>query len=162
MVKNILLIRHAEAQFPDSETKDFERHLTNNGEKQATLLGMHINDLSLEFDAVYFSPANRTIETKNILKSQLAYSPQELLAEELYEATINLMKAFIGRLDESFNNAMIVGHNPAIARLFTHFAFDVKDFTPATCALLSFEADSWAMLSANMGTEQDYYYPGMR
>lgn len=162
MVKNLLLIRHAEAQFPTSEKRDFERDLTTNGEKQATLLGMHINKLGLQFDALYHSPAERTVQTAKGISRQLDYDLRLIESEELYEATSNLFKAFVNRLDALYGNVMIVAHNPAIAEVYAHYVMDIRDFSPATSALLSFEIDDWNLVSGHMATERDYYYPGMR
>ena len=162
MVKNILLVRHAQAEFPMVDKKDFERHLTTYGEKQATLLGMHINSLGIQFDAIYHSPAHRTVETARFIKSQLNYHLRLMDAEELYEATINLMRAFVNRIDPSFNSVIIVAHNPTIAELYAHYVLDMKDFSPATSALLSFDTEDWTLISGNMAVEVDYYYPGMR
>ena len=157
MVKKILLVRHAEAQFPTIDKRDFERDLTLNGEKQATLLGMHINKLSPQFDAVYHSPANRTIQTTNGILEQLDREVRLIESEELYEATSNLFKAFVNRIDSHYQNVIIVAHNPAIAEVYAHYVMDVKDFSPATAALLHFEVANWNLISGNQATEEDYY-----
>ena len=157
MVKIILLVRHAAAKFPTAEKKDFERKLTLNGIKQATLLGVHIADYDLSFDALYHSPSVRTIETSNYLLAQLPYPIRLMEAEELYEATTNLMRAFISRIDPKFNNVIIMAHNPTIAELFTYYVSDIRGFSPATAALLTFKVNNWQLISGNMASLVDYY-----
>ena len=161
MVKNILLIRHAESGFGDSLTRDFDRVLTSKGSSQATILGEYVNKLPLRLDAMYVSPAKRTMETCKLAMDQIEYTPRLMDAEELYEATENLMKAFLKRIDPMFKTIAIVAHNPAIAQLYAYLTMDVRDFSPGTCAWIELSIDDWTAVSSNMGMEKDYYYPGM-
>lgn len=161
MVKNILLIRHAESGFGDSQTRDFDRVLSPKGINQATILGGYMNDLPLRLDAIYVSPAKRTMETCTLVTDQLEYSPRLMDAEELYEATENLMKAFLKRIDPMFKSVAIVAHNPAIAQLFAYLTMSVRDFSPGTSAWVELSIDDWKSISSNMGIEKAYYYPGM-
>ena len=122
---------------------------------------MHINDLGLEFDVIYDSPAYRIVETwKKFWATKKR--PRLIKAEELYEATENLFNAFVNRIDRKFNNVIIVAHNPVIAQVYAHYALDLKDFSPATSALLSFGVDDWKLISVHMAEGKDYYYPDMR
>ncbi len=161
MVKNLLLIRHAEAEFPDSDKRDFERLLTSNGNNQATILGEHINKLPLKLDAIYISPAHRTLMTGKLIAEQMDYTPRLMDAEELYEATENLMKAFVSRMDPLFNNVAIIGHNPSMAQLFAYLTMTVRDYSPATCAWVELAVAEWTAVSSNTGSLKEYYYPGM-
>jgi len=161
MVKNLLLIRHAEAGFGSGEERDFDRTLTAKGKSQATILGEYVNEIPLRLDAIYVSPAIRTLTTCNLLNEQLAYEPRVMDAEELYDATENLMKAFMKRIDPLFKSVAIVAHNPAIAQIYAYLTMDVKDFYPSTCAWVQLGIDDWQAVSSNMGVEKDYYYPGM-
>lgn len=161
MVKNLLLIRHAEAEFPDSDTRDFERNLTANGTNQATILGEYINKLPLKLDAIYISPAFRTLKTAKLIAEQVDYTPRLMDAEELYDATENLMKAFVNRMDPQFQYVAIVGHNPSIAELFAYLTRSIRTYSPATCAWVALAVNEWSAVSSDMGIEKDYYYPGM-
>lgn len=161
MVKNLFLIRHAEAKYPDGEQRDFERQLTQNGNNQATILGEYVNKLPVQIDAVYMSPAFRTLMTGKLIAEQMEYTPRLMDAEELYEATENLMRAFVNRIDPLFHNVVIIAHNPSIAQLYAYLTMSVRDFSPATCAWINFDLDSWSAVSSNTGMEKDYYYPGM-
>ena len=161
MVKNILLIRHAESGFGESQPRDFDRVLTANGINQATILGEYMNEFPLRLDAIYVSPAKRTMETCKLVLDQMEYSPRLMDAEELYEATENLMKAFLKRIDPMFKAVAIVAHNPAIAQLFAHLTMSARDFSPGTCAWVELSIDDWTAISSNMGVEKAYYYPGM-
>ena len=161
MVKNIFLIRHAEALYPESGQRDFDRRLSETGRKQAVLLGEHLNQLEVPIQAIYTSPSFRTLETTLQLTTQLAQKPRVIEAEELYSATEKLMLAAIARLDNLFDTVCVVAHNPAIAAAFEHLSGEYgRGFSPATSAWLQFPFDNWKALSADTGALHDFYYPG--
>lgn len=160
MVRNLLLIRHAEAEFPSERKRDFDRALTQNGQNQAIILGTYVKDLPFDIDAVYHSPSQRTLETSRFIMDALNRAPRLMDAEELYEATGNLMKAFVNRLDDNFQNIAIVAHNPGISDLYTFLTHKFEQYVPSTCAWLICESDSWSHLSENSAQEKDFYYPG--
>lgn len=160
MVKNLLIIRHCEASFNSETNRDFDRPLTANGQTQATVLGQHINILSIDIDAFYVSPSLRTMQTLKGVRQELTNKPRIMDAEELYEATQNVLKAAVGRFDPLFNNVILLGHNPSVAQLFAYLSAEIRDYSPGTCAWLQFEVDSWNELSGGSGILKDYYYPG--
>ncbi len=160
MVRNLLLIRHAEAEFPSERQRDFDRVLTKNGRNQGIILGSYIKKLPFELDAIYHSPSARTLETSQLICDALSTKPRLMDAEELYEATGNLMKAFINRLDDNFENIAIVAHNPGIADLYNYLTRNFESYVPSTCTWLTCEFESWTHLSENSALEKDYYYPG--
>lgn len=160
MVRNLLLIRHAEAEFPSERRRDFDRVLTHNGQNQGIILGAYLKDLPFEIDAIYHSPSVRTLQTSQLIMDALDKSPRLMDAEELYEATGNLMKAFINRLDDNFHNIAIVAHNPGIAELYSYLTRKFEAYVPSTCAWLTCDYESWSHLSENSAQESEFYYPG--
>ena len=161
MVKNIFLIRHAEALFPETGQRDFDRRLSETGRKQAVLLGEHLNKLDMPLQAIYTSPSFRTLETTLQLSTQLEDKPRVIEAEEFYSATAKLMLAAIARLDDLFDSLCLVAHNPAIEAAFQYLSGENgRAFSPATCAWLQFPFESWKELSGDTGTLKDFYYPG--
>lgn len=161
MVKNIFLIRHAEALLPETGQRDFDRRLSETGRKQSILLGEHLNSLGIPIQAIYTSPSFRTLETTLQLSTQLSQKPRVIEAEEYYSATEKLLLASISRLDDMFDSICVIAHNPAVAFVFQHYTGEYgRSFSPATCAWLQFELESWKMLSADTANLKDYYYPG--
>ena len=161
MVKNIFLIRHADALLPETGQRDFDRRLSETGRKQALLLGEHIEALHMPIQSIYTSPSFRTLETTLQVTSQLKDKPRLVEAEEFYAATEKLMIASITRLDDLFETVAVIAHNPAIGLAFEYFSGEHgRGYSPATCAWLQFEIDSWKHLSMGMGQVKDFYYPG--
>lgn len=157
MVKNILLIRHCQAS-PDSPTnRDFDRPLTTHGLNQSEMLGQHVQGLDLALEAVYLSPSVRTMQTTKGIIDQLDFKPRLMDAEELYEATDNVLKAVIQRFDKEFQNVAVVGHNPSVALLFHYLTADFRDYSPGTAAWISFEVDDWSAIGKDSGVIKDFY-----
>jgi len=162
MVKNIFLIRHAEALLPESGQRDFDRRLSETGRKQTLLLGEHINDIGVPIQAIFTSPSIRTLETTLQLISQMEQKPRLIEAEEFYSATEKLLVAAICRIDDMFDSVCIIAHNPAISLVFEYFSQEYgRGYSPATSAWLQFEVESWKHLSGGLGQLKDFYYPGM-
>lgn len=77
-------------------------------------------------------------------------------AEELYEATGNLMRAFVNRMDDNFKNVAIVAHNPGIAELHNYLTRKFESYSPSTCSWLEGEFESWSHITENSFTERDF------
>lgn len=146
MVRNLILIRHAQAETQVNPSADFQRKLTQHGTHQAELLGSALAGLNLSWDAVYVSPAIRTQLTTERAFGTLDPIPRLITSEELYEATSNLMKAFVTRINPIFHHVALVGHNPGISDLFHYLSDDLCSYEPATAAWLQFEGE-WKHLA---------------
>lgn len=157
MVKNILIIRHCEASHESPSKRDFDRPLTAHGKKQAELLGQYLYGLSLPMEAIYLSPAKRTVETTSIFLKQLDQQPRIMDAEELYEATENVLKAAVNRFDPNFDTVALVGHNPSVSALCTYLTGEIHSFNPGDCVWVQIETADWYVLSHSIGTAKDYF-----
>lgn len=160
MVKNLLIIRHCEASFNSETNRDFDRPLSTNGQTQATLLGQYIEGMPFALDACYVSPALRTMQTLKAVEQELTTAPRIMDAEELYEATENMLKAALGRFDNMFNNVVLLAHNPSVSQLFTYLSNEIRDYVPGSCAWLQFTIDDWNEISGSTAVLKDFYYPG--
>lgn len=162
MVRNILLIRHADANYPDQHERDFERKLSRKGTDESVLLGSYVQKLPFQLQAIYTSPAVRTLETCRNLVQTLDYMPRIISSEEYYEATRNVMVAAINRIDELFHNVAIVAHNPSITSLYEYLSQQsVGGFMTASCAWIQVDVEHWNEVSGGIASLRDYYYPGM-
>ena len=62
-MKTLGLFRHAKSGWADPRARDFDRPLSERGERGAVLMGAHIRDFGVPFDRVLASPAVRVSET---------------------------------------------------------------------------------------------------
>jgi phosphohistidine phosphatase len=161
MVKNLLLIRHAEALPQAQDERDFQRVLSERGLNQAALLEDYLSLINLSFDTLFLSPAERTKQTAKIISKNLKSVPKDIITEEFYEATVNTMIASVNRLETMHTNVIIVAHNPSIAMLCQYLIGDqYLNFETAACAHIQFEFEDWSMLIKGSGELKDFYYPG--
>ena len=161
MVKNLILIRHADAMPQEKHQRDFQRLLSDYGQNQATLLADYLKSVEIEIDSIFLSPAERAKATAQIISKNLSSIPNEIITEEFYEATLNTMIASVNRLEEMHKNVVIVGHNPSIALLSEYLIGDqYLSFSTASCATIEFEFGDWSMAKKGSGLLKDFYYPG--
>lgn len=161
MVKNLFLIRHADANSATKDTLDFDRRLSAKGLLEAQSLGKYLKTISIELEVIYTSPSLRTLETCSQIAAGLDKSPRIISSEEYYEATRNVLIAAVNRMDDLFENVAIIAHNPSISMLYEYLVTQPKGvFSTGACTWLQVELSSWKHLSSGMCSEIDFYYPG--
>ncbi len=161
MVRNLFLVRHADAVPQAKDQRDFQRVLSEYGIKQSTLLGDHIRSKEIAIQTIFSSPAQRTIETSQKILEKLERPPKLVISEEFYEATKNTMVAAINRLEDMFENVVVVAHNPAVSMLVDYLVDNGPAvMSTSACVWVQFNLESWNMITAKSGTLMDYYYPG--
>ena len=62
-MKTLTLLRHAKSGWDDPVARDFDRALNGRGKRGAEIVGKHLRDLGMVFDAVVSSPAVRCVDT---------------------------------------------------------------------------------------------------
>jgi len=149
-VKTLYLLRHAKSSWKNPRLDDFERPLNARGRAAAQALGRFMAAHDIRPDIVLCSTAARARET-------LAYlfdaPPPTRFEPDLYLATPERLLAFVRRLDDRADSALVIGHNPGLATLARALAASAEDRGPAsfagkipTGALAVFELDvvGWA------------------
>ena len=71
MARQLWLLRHADAE-PHGTRMDFERRLTERGERQARLAGVALGRIGVEFQALLSSPRERALRTATLVAQALA------------------------------------------------------------------------------------------
>ncbi len=152
-MRKILLIRHAEAENP-SEITDFDRKLTQNGIDKANEIGQILLQKGIIPDFVGTSSALRTLETAEIIASNLGF-PTENIAQDkyLYIATTKEWISYIQNIDNQYNTVILVGHNPYISYLLEKISrVNLGSFSPCSVACVVYEnINSWGEIALLMG-----------
>lgn len=76
MVSEIYLLRHGQASFG---AEDYDR-LSNTGETQVRMLGQHLAELGMEFDAVYSGAMRRQRDSARLVLESMGHSSPESFA----------------------------------------------------------------------------------
>ena len=118
VARRVTLLRHGEAQAPDSCPEDFERALTRHGANEARAIGERILRRNLIPDLILVSPAERAWSTAEIVASACELDAKQLqCARELYLATPETTWKLLTRRDSSLRHILFCGHNPGLSQL---------------------------------------------
>lgn len=136
----VILVRHAHAEWPGYEGRDFDRPLTPRGEKDAHAAGRAIGDGGHRPGLILASPALRTRQTAQIICGELALPSGVLcFVDTLYNATSPALATELRRHAlQADGTLMLVAHNPGISNLARRLAGDEKyvGFAPADWRVL--------------------------
>jgi phosphohistidine phosphatase len=154
MAKQLLLVRHAEAETPYWGQKDFDRELTSHGVISASVTGKKLKELSFMPDFILTSAANRAQNTAILLAEQLGYESTKIKeAEELYNCSLNILLEYIHKIDDSYQNVILVNHNPNISYLVEYLTGEnlYGGMNPIGIASITFDLEQWGKIEQRTG-----------
>ena len=157
-MKRLILIRHAKSSW-DNNVSDLDRPLCSRGYSDAQIMSGIYNNLNINVDNIFSSPALRTQQTadiffKNINKVNINNYE---IDSTLYDFIGNNVEMFIKNLDKSINSVMIFTHNNSCNNMLSKFS-TVKGLLVPTCGILIFEFDVSLWKNINSG-KCNYYFP---
>ena len=113
-MKYISIWRHAKAERSELYANDYDRPLTERGQRDATRMGAALLRIEPAIDLVISSPAARTAQTVQALVALLngAIDPQWNAA--VYLAAAETLLDMVKMLPEDVQHVVLVGHNPGM------------------------------------------------
>ena len=162
-MKTLIVIRHAEAVAKNLET-DFERELTPKGHQEAEDTGRKLAEAGYVIDAIMASPAERTMETAQIIQKHVNAKNLEF-EQKLYHASSDDLVEFVR---EGFsrdvvlngNIIAIVGHNPAVSQFASSLGTESSVMLETGSAVVyEFLVNSWHELRVGHGAQKDHFIP---
>jgi phosphohistidine phosphatase len=149
----LLVLRHAQTEDARPVSRDSDRRLTAEGERQAREVGDFLRKQNITIDAVLCSSAVRAQQTLELLQLGDQLDPSRVdIADRFYDAGGDTLLEAVRALPDDCKVALIVGHAPGAPGL-VHEMTDAASSTPeavdaiesrfpaATLAQLVFEAD---------------------
>jgi phosphohistidine phosphatase len=111
--RTLLVLRHAKTEDVRPASKDSERRLTPDGERDALELGDYLRAQGITVDAVLCSSAARARQTLELLKlgDQLLQDRVEV-ADRFYNAGADSLINAVRELPDDCRVALLVGHAP--------------------------------------------------
>jgi phosphohistidine phosphatase len=145
IMRELLLLRHAEAMQAGPNGRDIDRPLSLHGEAQARAVGEWLADQGAAPAAVLCSPARRAQMTADTaLKALRAPVPQFLPA--IYEATPGELLTLVENHAPEARQVLLVGHNPGMEQLLALLtegrSDDARGMAPATLAWIEIADDA--------------------
>lgn len=117
---NLYLLRHSNAaeQPPPGKKGDRFRRLTPEGREKAAVIGRAIQRLELGLDLILTSPADRALETAELVRTGLDPQPPLELLEDLWiGGDASRVAARLGAGRKKLQSVLLVGHEPDLGRL---------------------------------------------
>lgn len=114
-MRELILLRHANALPGRGEQADFDRALSEQGLLEAEAAADWLQQRGLIPDRVLCSPARRTRETLEPVLAKLGYVEQRL-EDCIYEASANTLAALL-QAHHDAQRLLLVGHNPGLETL---------------------------------------------
>ena len=156
-MKILGLLRHAKSDWGQSDKRDFDRGLNARGCKGAALIGRHVRDHGIAWDALIASPAKRVRAT--LEQAELGLEPR--WEDSLYLASTETICDVIREAGGDAQALLLAGHNPGFGDMVFELVapkdendlFDeakVK-FPTAAFAVFELDIDDWADLKEGCG-----------
>jgi phosphohistidine phosphatase len=155
----LLVLRHAKTEDVRPGSKDSERRLTPDGERDALKLGDYLRAQGITVDAALCSSAARARQTLELLKldDQLLQDRVEV-ADRFYNAGADTLINAVRELPDDCHVALLVGHAPGAPSVVYELADPTTSrpealgaiegrFPAAALAQLEFDGD-WSSIEA--------------
>ncbi len=154
-MKTLYLLRHAQTLPAEGGSTDIERHLSPNGLSDAAALGRWMKDKGQQPSTILCSSAQRTRETLAQMLEHIEAAPTHY-DEAIYHGGRGEYFAMIQNLDDKYDSALLVAHNPSIHALAVMLASDessdtlmqqlATSYATGTMSILQCPCESWKNL----------------
>ncbi len=152
-MKTLILIRHAKAEEKAETVKDFDRNLTTEGLKDASIMGKSLKSMKMEIDAIVSSPAIRTIQTAEVIHEMLNSEVEINTIKELYMPENTTIFKVVSKFNDHINTVILVGHNPSLNDLVeTLTNANIDNFPKAATVGIQLNIERWSKLSKKCGS----------
>lgn len=152
MGKQIALLRHGEAEPGMGVDSDLKRKLSDSGIYKLERLAQVLKDRNVFFDLLLKSPAQRTLQTADIVGKAIKVGAEEV-HNRFYLAECETLFKIINQLPENCQKVILVGHNPGISALLAYLTGEFQlSLSAGMMAVMDLESARWNEVSRNSGT----------
>lgn len=147
-MKTVYLLRHARSDWPRHISRDFDRPLSAQGERDVSELGGRLGQRGMVVpDLILSSPALRARHTAELLAPALGSNAGSLrFDQQLYLAGSDRLLQILRQLNDELDSVMLVAHNPALTDLCNNLCESSRVDHIPSCGLieLALPAEYWA------------------
>ena len=159
-MKKLYIMRHGKATHNFNDYKDIERNLVPKGIERTSVIATFIKNKNIEIDAIYVSPAQRTLQTMNIIAKELNIN--NIIIEPLiYNARSEFeLFDFIDNIDNEIDNVLIIGHNPTLCFFINNYIKPNIEHLPTSGTVgLSFDTSNWELIKTTKAKLEFIAFP---
>tara|TARA_B100000886_G_scaffold151294_1_gene102896 strand:- start:1171 stop:1650 length:480 start_codon:yes stop_codon:yes gene_type:complete len=145
MNKKIFFLRHAKSSW-DLDVSDINRPLNQRGVDDITKIGKKFNKFFKSVEFIITSPAVRAISTCVIFSSSINFTYDKIqINNKLYTFNVDEIIKFVYNLNDSINEVILVGHNPAFTYAANFFSNEEIIHMPTSSIVsISFNEHKWS------------------
>ncbi len=158
-MKTLLLLRHAKSSWDDASLADFDRPLNERGLRTAPLMGKLMREKQLVPDVILSSPAERASTTAALVSEAAGLGPEVRHEMRIYEASATALLHVAQSIDNTYDTAMLVGHNPGMEGFIHLLTGAVEPMPTAALAVIELDADGWSSFAPGTGQLRAVYRP---
>lgn len=152
-MKILILVRHAKAEDKAEPEQDIERNLTVEGIRDAGAMGERLHVMKINPDALVSSPANRAMQTAEVIHDKISSKKEIVTDKEIYNARSATLLRIIKKFNSSFKTVMLVGHNPSFTSLLdTLCEANIKNIPKGGIVGIKLKVDAWSNVDKKCGT----------
>jgi phosphohistidine phosphatase len=144
-------MRHAKSSWDDPGLSDFDRPLNDRGTLAAPLMGEVIGKKGLSPDVIISSPARRASQTAELVRPALGTEAEIVFDRRIYEADVGALREIVQQIDDQYDTAMLVGHNPTIAEFLQYLTGRIETMPTAAVAVVELDIGRWAEMTNDSG-----------
>ena len=144
MNKKIFFLRHAKSSW-DLDVSDINRPLNQRGVDDIIKIGKKFNKIFKSDERIITSPAVRAISTCVIFSSSINFTFNNIkINNKLYTFNVDEIIKFVYNLNDSINEVILVGHNPAFTSAANFFSNEEIIHMPTSSIVsISFNEHKW-------------------
>lgn len=143
-VKHLYVLRHGKSDWDADYKDDFDRPLADRGVASAGRVGRFLAGIEETPEIVVASKALRAATTAEIAIKLGKWDCDLVLDDGLYGASSAKMLRTVRNLDDAFESAMIVGHEPVCSEFVSELIGSAwLRFPTAALARIDFDVDAW-------------------
>ena len=161
-MKTLYIARHAKSDWSTGAGSDFDRPLNERGRRDAPKMGTFLRENGAIPELILTSPAVRALTTARFLADVPGAAQIPLaVVNSLYMTDAPDTLEIIGKVKNSVQSLMIVGHNPT-QTILTNYLTDAMIDNVPTCGVVVIEfplAASWEEISGSAGNMKHFFYP---
>ena len=150
-MKNLIIVRHCKSSWKDPSLSDFDRPLNKRGNIDGELMSNYLRKKEKKIDKLILSTSKRTRLTSKYFIEKIHFNSISYL-DELYHASYSEIIKIISKIENNFNNIMVIGHNPGLTELINHFT-DMRIYNIPTTGIIKveFKEAKWSKITENKG-----------
>lgn len=158
-MKILFVLRHAKSSWDDANLSDFERPLNRRGRETAPFMGELMRNKKLVPEIIICSPAERAKETAKLVKESAEFDAEIEFDKRIYESSTHNLLYIISGIDDIYDSAMIVGHNPGFEGIVETLCGNYERMPTAALAVIDLNCEIWNDVKPNCGNLREILRP---